>query len=263
MNKKVFQLLSLLLALSLVFTLAACSSGAGTEETTTTEPAVISKSPKPDSVLKVIDYFNKLAADVKKDKPAVSPDISQDVGDFECENDTIKAYVPTLKKEMLKSDAKSSAFGEDAKDSFPLLGKNDTSVVLPSAVRYAQCLETAKTYEIIIPYKDEANAAPFTSGHGLAFDMADLAAVKQEFDKAKAYMTVDFENLDLLYTGSQIKCSVDKATDRIISVTYSLNVLVKTAVTGVGTLEAVGTVPVSFRYSRNATYNLDWTKPEA
>lgn len=84
MNKKVLQLLSLLLALSLVFTLAACSPGAETEETTTTEPAVISKSPRPDSVLKVIDYFNKLAADVKKDKPAVSPDISQDVGDFEC-----------------------------------------------------------------------------------------------------------------------------------------------------------------------------------
>ncbi len=262
MNKKIFKLLSLVLALTLIFSLAACSGTSGdTTTTATTEAPVVSKTPQPNTSTAAIAYFNAVMDAVKISKPAVSPKISKNVNDIVCDNASLKAAIPTLKKYMLNTDADSSAYGDSLTNIFPVKGQSWGSRLTATDVKYANCLEALKTYEITIRFKDATDPAPFTSALGKAYDLTDKASILKEFEKSADYMTVD--KLDLLYTGCYILCSVDRATDQVLSITYITNVNAVSTVTGVGTLKDMGTVPLSLRYDSNATYTLDWTKPDA
>lgn len=260
MKKKIFKLLSLVLALTLIFSLAACSGTSSDTTTTTTEPPVISKTPQPNTSAAAIAYFNTVMDAVKAGKPAVSPSISKNVNDIVCENASLKAAIPTLKKYMLNTDADNAKYGDDLTNIFPVKGQNWGSKLTANDVKYANCLEAVKTYEITIRFKDATEPNPLTSSLGKAFDLTDKASILKEFEKAAGYITVD--KLDLVYTGCYILCSVDRATDQVISVTYITNVNAVSTVTGVGTLKDMGTVPLSLRYDSNAKYTLDWTKPE-
>lgn len=260
MKKRIYKLMSAVLALSLIFSLAACS--ASTTETTvaTTEPPIISKTPQPATISAAIAYFNTVMNAVKTGKPAVKPDVSKNISNIECENASLKAAIPTIKKYMLNTDADSAAYGDDLTNIFPIKGQTWSSNLTANDVKYATCLEAAKTYEINIRFKDEKDAAPLSSSLGKAFDLVDKAAILKEFEKAKAYITVD--KLDLVFTGCYILCSVDRATDQVLSVTYKLFADAASSVTGTGTLQGMGTVPLSLRYESTITYTLDWTKPE-
>ncbi|MEI6577973.1 MAG: hypothetical protein WCN92_00765 [Eubacteriales bacterium] len=259
MKKKIFKLISLVLALTLIFSLAACS-GASTDTTTaTTEPPVISKTPQPNTSAAAISYFNTVMDAVKSGKPAVSPKISKNINDIVCENASLKAAIPTLKNYMLNTKADSAKYGADLTNIFPVKGQTWGSKLTANDVKYASCLEALKTYEITIRFKDATEPAPLTSSLGKAFDLSTKASILKEFEKAATYITVD--KLDLIYTGCYILCSVDRATDQVLSVTYITNVNAVSTVTGVGTLKDMGAVPISLRYDSNATYTLDWTNP--
>lgn len=261
MKKRIHKLLAVIFALSLVCSLAACS---GTEEettiVTTTEPPVISKTPQPMTSVESIAYFNRVMDAVKTDKPAVEVKVSKNVNDIECENKKLKAAIPTIKKYMLNTKADGADLGDDLTDIFPVKGQSWSSKLDVNDVRYANCLETLKTYEITIRLKDEKDAAPLTGAHGKAFDFVDKAEILKEFEKAVDYVKVD--SLDLTFTGSFIKCTVDRATDQVLSVTYYLNVNADSVVTGTGSFEDVGSVPLGMRYDSTITYDLRWTEDE-
>lgn len=263
MNKRTtaLKIVCALMILAMIPVFAACSALEVEETTATTKPEVTSLTPQPASVNETVAYFNRVMDAVKTGKPAVSPSISKDVSNVACDNDKLKAAIPTLKDLMLKTDAKGSAYGEDATDTFPVKGQAWSSRISGADVRYASCLVDGDYYQIIIRFKDEPEARALKGVIGNAFDIVDIETVKQEFKKAQAYMTVG--DISLLYTGCLIKCTVERATDHVTSVTYIKNVDVKTSVTGVGTLEKMGTVPVSFRYNCTSTYTLDWTDPAA
>lgn len=271
MKKRLYKLLTAVLALSLIFSLAACSTT--TDETTvaTTEPPVISKTAQPATSAAAIAYFNTVMNAVKTGmpegkagnlvKPAVSPDVSKNISNIECENESLKAVIPTIKKYMLNTDAESADYNsEDLTKIFPVKGQSWSSMLTSGDVRYATCLETLKTYEITIRFKDEKEPAQLVSSLGKAFDIADKASILKEFEKASEYITVD--KLDLGYTGCYISCSVDRATDQVLSVTYKLYVDAVSSVTGTGTLKDMGTVPLSLRYESSVTYTLNWAAPE-
>lgn len=262
MKKRIHKLLAVIFALSLVFSLAACN-GAEEETTiiTTTEPPVISKTPQPMTSMESVAYFNLVMDAVKTDKPAVSVKTSKkNVNDIECDNEKIKAAIPTIKKYMLNTKADGADFGDDLTDVFPVKGQAWSSKLSVNDVRYANCLEGLKTYEITIRLKDEKDASPLTGAHGKAFDFVDKAEILKEFEKAVDYLTVD--SLDLNFTGSFIKCTVDRATDQVLSVTYYLNVNADSVITGTGSFEDVGTVPLGLRYDSTITYELTWTEDE-
>jgi len=261
MNRRstALKIVSALMVLAMIPVFAACSALETEETTATTKPEVISITPQPASVAETVTYFNRVMDAVKTGKPAVAPDISKDVSNIECDNDKLKAAIPSLKDLMLNTDAQGSAYGEDATDTFPIKGQAWSSKLSGADVRYASCLKDGDFYQIIIRFKDEPEARALKGVIGNAFDIIDIETVKQEFKKAQDYMTVG--DISLLYTGCLIKCTVERATDHVTSVTYVKNIDVKTSATGVGTLEAMGKVPVSFRYNCTSTYTLDWVDP--
>lgn len=258
MKKRIYKLLAVIFALSLVFSLAACNgSDEETTVVTTTEPPVISKTPQPMTSVEALAYFNLVMDAVKTDKPAVAVKVSKNVNDIECENEKIKAAIPTIKKYMLNTKADGAVFGDDLTDIFPVKGQSWSSKLAVGDIRYASCLEALKTYEITIRLKDEKDATPLTGSHGKAFDFVAKDEILKEFEKAVDYVKVD--SLDLTFTGSFIKCSVDRATDQVLSVTYYLNVNADSVVTGTGSFEDMGTVPLGLRYDSTITYELTWT----
>jgi hypothetical protein len=262
MKKRFLKLFAAVLAISMVFSLAAC--GGTAEETsavTTTEPPVISKTPQPQSVAEVLNYFNTVMDSVKTDKPAVAPKVSKNVGSIETENAKLKAAIPTIKKYMLNTKADGAALGDDLTNIFPVKGQAWSSKLSVNDVRYASCLEALKTYEITIRFKDETDPLPLTSSIGKAFDITEKASILKEFEKAADYIKVD--SLSLVYTGCYIRCTVDRATDQVLSVTYILNVNADSSVTGTGSLDDMGTVPLKMRYDSTVSYELTWTEPEA
>lgn len=260
-KKKTSKLSAAVLALSLVFSLAACNGNDDeTTVVTTTEPPVISKTEQPMTSMEAVAYFNTVMDKVKTDKPAVEVKVSKNIRDIETENAELKAAIPTIKKYMLNTKADNAELGDDLTDIFPIKGQSWASKLTVNDVRYANCLEALKTYEITIRLADEKDASPLTSSHGKAYDIVDKAEILKEFEKAADYLKVD--SLDLTYTGSFIKCSVDRATDEVLSVTYYLNVNAVSTVTGTGTLKDMGTVPLNLRYDSTITYNVKWTVDE-
>lgn len=259
--KKVVKILSLVFALTLIFSLAACS-GADTETTeeTTTEPPIVSKTPQPTTGAEALAYFNRVMDAVKTGKPAVSVSVSKDIKNVETDNDKLKAAIPTVKKYMLNTKADGVSYGDDLTDIFPVKGQDWVSRLTLADVRYATCLEAKETYEISVHFRDEAEAAPLSSSLGKAFDLVEKSTILEEFKKAEGYLRVD--DFDLTYTGCYIVCSVDRATDEVRSVTYYLYADASTTVVGAGELKDIGDVPLSLRYESKITYTLDWTVPE-
>jgi len=261
MKKKFIKFLALVFTLSLVFMLAACSGTDSTATTVTTEAPVISKTAQPTTSAAAIEYFNTVMDAVKTGKPAVSPKVSKNISNIVCDNASLKAAIPTLKTYMLSTKADSAKYGADLTNIFPVKGQDWGSKLTAADVKYASCLEALKTYEITIRFNDAIDAAPLSSSIGKAFDITDKASILKEFGKAASYITVD--KLDLVYTGCYILCSVDRATDQVLSVTYVINVDATSTVTGTGSLKDMGTVPLSLRYDSNVAYTLDWTNPNA
>ena len=90
--------------------------------------------------------------------------------------------------------------------------------------------------------------------------MGNVDEVMKEFEKANAYMTVGEPTLE--YKDCQIIITSNVETDEVFEIEYVKNIDVKTEVTGQGTLEEVGTVPVTFRYRHTVKYSIDRTNPD-
>ncbi|NLP48463.1 MAG: hypothetical protein GX345_05900 [Clostridiales bacterium] len=263
MKKRISKLLAAVLALSLLFTLAACDGfrvPGDEDDLSTTEPVIIAKTVRPETNKDIIEYYNTVINAVKEGKPAVNPKISKNVGGVETENKKLKALVPTLKKYMLHTDAEKADKGQDLTDIFPVKGQDWSSKLTVADVRYASITESDKTYEIMIRFKDEADPEALVSSLGKAFDLADKKAIMEEFEKANDYLKVG--ETGYLYNGCYIKTVVDKENDQVLNVTYFINVRVETLLTGAGSLADMGSVPFAFDYENKAQYDLDWSEPE-
>lgn len=271
MKKKIYSVCALLIALAMIFSFAACDSF-GTEEETTTEPPIVSKTPMPTTTEGVVNYFNSLINTVKAAKPGTKMEqTNKNVSDVICgeedgeRNELLESAVPTLKKYILKKEGSETQYGEDLLDKFPIKGQTWSSKLTAADVKSAECVENEDNYEITIIFNDEEN--PTQAGiHGKAFNIptdADRQAILDEFrEKMKDYISIS--GIDsITYTECQIFCVVERETDKLISVEYSKNVRIGTTLTGVGTLEEMGTVPCSFTYNYAEKYSFDWTDPEA
>ncbi len=269
MKKKIYSVCVLLIALAMVFSFAACDSFSPDEETT--EPPIISKTPMPESNEAALNYFNGLINAVKAAKPGTFYEqTNKDVYDVICgeedgeRNELIEMAFSVLKKYILQSaESVETKYGEDLTEKFPIAGQTWSSKLTAADIKSATCVENGDNYELTIILNDEIN--PTQAGvHGKAFNIptdADRQAILKEFqDKMKDYVTIS--GIDSLsYTECQIFCVIERETDKLISVEYSRNVKVGTTLTGVGTLEKVGTVPCAFTYTYAEKYSFDWTDP--
>ncbi len=271
MKKKIYSLCALLIAFAMIFSFAACDSLAPEEETT--EPPIISKTPMPTSDEAALNYFNGLINAVKAGKPGTMKEqTNKNVSDVICgeengeRNELLENAFPTLKKYILQSaESVETKYGDDLTEKFPIAGADWSSKLTMADIKSAVCVENEDNYELTIILNDEVN--PTQAGvHGKAFDIptdADRQAILKEFqDKTKDYLSIS--GIDSLsYTECQIFCVIERETDKLISVEYSRNVKIGTTLTCVGTLEEMGTVPCSFKYSYAERYSFDWTDPNA
>lgn len=90
-----------------------------------------------------------------------------------------------------------------------------------------------------------------------AFGLQDKQRILKEMEKAKSFFTVSDYALE--FAGCTITATFNAVTDEVLSVCYDKNAVVKTAVTGAGSLEMYGTQEVSFACNNRMEYQFGWS----
>ena len=255
------------MAAVLVFSLASCSvtdklKSYFSEEEVITEPYT-SKTEKPTQVADVVDYFNKISDKVKQSKVALEATYTYDVGDFECENEYVKAALPTVKDYILKNyleanETASVEYGGDIKGIYPVAGEDWSSKLTAADVNTAVCAQKSDDYKLIIKLAEDYTPE-VGSGVGAAFSFPNKEEIMGELSKMDEYLKVN--DYSVTYSDCSIDCVADRATDEISSAVYTCKATVTASVTGVGTMANVGTTEVKMSITKTATYNLNWVDP--
>lgn len=286
MNKKLLAVVSLILAFSFLFAFAGCSSS-HEEETTTTVKA---KTPLPTDITTSIDeqsqvvtdttyspealkantatifeYFNLHVNELKDIKTSVKMSQKKKIqkatdeegnGVKMSDNEYINAAITSLDSYMLHNDGAEAAYGDDLKDFLPVKGASYVSGLTLDDIEKATCVDDGLKRTITLDLKSPALPAVIEK----AYDMGNVDEVMEEFKKSEKYLTVKEPTLQ--YKDCQIILTVLVETDEITDIEYVKNIDVSTEVTGQGTLESIGTVPVTFRYQNTVKYSLDRTNPD-
>ena len=260
MNKKLIRLISLAIAVMMIFSLCACSGSPVEEEEK--EPIKYA-SEAPSGKAEVVDQFNKVMAIAKSGKAAISYSLDQGAGGCECENPYVKAAFKTLANKMTGNDyGMSTEYGQPATDIFPLMGSESAGSLDFTDVSSAIITdnEADTTYTIIIKINPETNPEQENSVYGKLYKISKDEDILKNFDGYEDFATV--ESYSATYGVGTVKVIVDKATDHIIKLELSRDVKIETEVTGHGTLASVGTVAMTFNYWSTAHYDLNWDNPE-
>lgn len=286
MNKKLLAVVSLILAFSFLFAFAGCSSS-HEEETTTTVKA---KTPLPTDITTSIDeqsqvvtdttyspealkantatifeYFNLHVNELKDIKASVKMSQKKKIqkatdeegnGVKMSDNEYINAAITSLDSYMLHNDGAEAAYGDDLKDFLPVKDASYVSGLTLDDIEKATCVDDGLKRTITLDLKSPALPAVIEK----AYDMGNVDEVMEEFKKSEKYLTVKEPTLQ--YKDCQIILTVLVETDEITDIEYVKNIDVSTEVTGQGTLESIGTVPVTFRYQNTVKYSLDRTNPD-
>ncbi len=288
MKKKILALVSLALVFSFLFAFAGCS-GTNTEDETTTTTTIKVKTPLPTDIttsvdeesntvtdttyspealaantITIFDYFNLHINEAKGTKAAVTMSQEKSIGKVSdeegnslplSENEYIAAAISSLDSYMLHEDGAEIAYGEDLAAFLPVKGQSYVSGITLDEVESATCVDNELQRYITVTLKSPTLPATIEK----AYDMGNVDDVLAEFKKAEKYLTVGTPTLT--YRDCQIILTTNVETDEVIEIEYVKNIDVATEVTGTGTLEGVGTVPVNFRYQNKVKYSLDRTDP--
>ena len=197
-----------------------------TEEPTTAAPA------KPSTKVEIVAYFNESVNRVKTDRPGYiwSDCVNIDKDNIECDNKLLNAAVPTVLG-AVKSIAKfgewqtqpSVAKGADHSN-FPVAGKSWASKLDASFVKSATCTENGSCYTIkIVLMNEDVSTLPkdaSTLRTGKVMNAWD-SSLMEDAKAAEPFVTIT--KFQTNYRNASITCTIDKATSRLKTITYSLN----------------------------------------
>lgn len=285
MNRKIIAAVSVILVFAFLFAFAGCSSSYD-EETTTTIKA---KTPLPTDITTSVDeesqvvtdttyspealkantatifeYFNLHVNELKSTDASVKMSQKKKIGkatDDEgnsvkmSENEYINAAITSLDSYMLHNDGAEAAYGDDLTAFLPVKGESYVSALTLEDVEKATCVDNGQQRVITLDLKSPTLPEVIEK----AYDMGSVDDVMTEFTKAEKYLTVAEPTLQ--YKDCQIIITALVETDEVVSIEYVKNIDVKTEVTGQGSLESIGTVPVTFRYQNTIKYTIDRTNP--
>ena len=285
MNKKILAVVSVILAFAFLFAFAGCSS-TSEEETTTTVKA---KTPLPTDITTSLDeeskvvtdttyspenlqkntatifeYFNLHVNELKDIKATVKMSQKKKITkatDAEgnsikmSDNEYVNAAINSLDSYMLHNDGAEAAYGDDLKGFLPVKGMDYVSALTLDDVDKATCVDNGLQRTITLNLKSPTLPAVIEK----AYDMGNVDEVMDEFRRAEKYLTV--KDPTLTYKDCQIIITALVETDEVIEIEYVKNIDVATEVTGQGSLESVGTVPVTFRYQNTVKSSIDRTDP--
>lgn len=91
-----------------------------------------------------------------------------------------------------------------------------------------------------------------------AFSVRDKSVVLDEMKKASDYISVDDYNI--AFDGCTITLTFNAVTDNILTAEYDRNMDITTEVTGVGSLEHLGTQNLSFKCTDRVNYHFGWAE---
>ncbi len=257
MNKKIIRFISLTLAVLMIFSLCACG------ETEEEEETINYASEVPVGKAEILDRFNSVMATAKAGVPAVKYELNdREAKDCECENEYIKAAFKTLAGKIVGDNfKKETKYGEATTDVLPIRGSDKAGNLLFTDIKSAYITDNDadKTYKIVIKINPETNPEQDNSVYGKMYNIEKDEDILANFDVVKDVMTV--ESYEASYGTGTITAEIDKATDHLVKLWLSREVIVETEVTGQGTLESVGTVPLKFLYKSTSYNELDWDNP--
>lgn len=247
----------------------------------------------------VVDYFNNLVNDLKKNKPAKTEygedfwtDDSTDSITFtrngkEIDKDSdeykaLKAAAVVYKKYVVdgaynyllghtkdeNGETKNLAEGNDSLDDILYLwGEKDVSRLtyddiesaISSVKKDTQTVEE-KEYVTGLTRTIVITLKPDENAVKKAFSIHDKKPILDEMKKASDYFTV--EDYEITPGVCVITAVFDAATDEITSLTYQNNMTVDTEITGVNNFASVGTVGLSFNCTDQMYYHFGWHTSE-
>lgn len=256
MNKKLIRVLSLILAAVMLFSLCSCNTYEEEEE------EIKYASEVPVGKEAIVERLNKALATAKESKPAVKYGLDQGANGAECENTYVKAAFKTV-AEMITDEGfgMETKYGEDTKDILPVMGVEKAGALGVTDVRSAYITDNKNdgTYTIVLKINPEENPEQDSSVYGKLYNIKKDEDILANFKVSESLMTAESYNAS--YQIGTVKAVLDKTTDHLVKLELAREVKVDTEVTGQGTLASVGTVPLSFTYSSNAHYELDWDNP--
>ena len=247
----------------------------------------------------VIDYFNKLVNDLKKNKPAKTEygedfwtDDSSDSITFtkdgkeidkgSAEYKALKSAAIVYKKYVVdgaygwlfghtkdeNGDTENIAEGNDSLDDILYLwGEKDVSRLTYDDIKSA--VSSVKPETKTVDKKEYVTGLTRTivitlnadeSAVMKAFSMHDKKPVLEELKKSDDYFTV--EDYDVTFGECVITAVFDAATDEIQTLTYQMNMTVNTEITGVNDFESLGAVGLQFNCTDQMYYHFGWHTSE-
>ncbi len=201
------------------------------------------------------------------------------------DNDYINSAIKTLDSYMLDESGYKIDEYVDVAPYLPVAGESYVSALTREDVKSATCIDkdgqrvitlTLKGHEfpeiiekeiIEKAYNVETIRTEGNSGEEMKDKPSAKKTVEQniddimaEFEKSNKYLTA--AKPTLTYKDCQIIITVNLETDEVHTIEYKKNVDVKTEVTGQGSLEEMGTVPVAFSHSSTVRYTIERPVPE-
>ncbi len=296
MRKKPIRLLAMLLALSFVFTLAACgdekeeltttpangetttaaevidadtsTTDAGTtdpnestepsetetgtesttgDDTTTGTNTVTTKPSKPTTVAEIVAYYNAAANKVRSGEATYSLKTTNIIGKITSPNSGIEG----LANRIVPMFDQKPAVSENPAGEFPVKGQSYGSKLQPVAIKQADCIDIDKgsVYEITLKFKDEQlsdlPADPSKTNHGKALNVLKADQVYEQTNKFEFLVAI--ESFVPKYSGSYIKCTVDKATGNMKTATFYHNTIATVTAKPLVGKRIVATVPFGIK----------------
>lgn len=285
MKKSSVAIIGIILVFALLFGFAGCSFG-GEEETTTT---IKVKTPLPTDITSSLDeernlvtdteyspealaentktifeHFNIYINEAKQGKAAVKMSQRKKIGKATdengesipmSENEYVNAAIGTLDNYMLHTDGASIEYGDDLAAFLPVKGESFVSRLTLDDIESATCVDAETVRTITVTLKSPALPETIEK----AYDMGNVDDVMKEFEKANKYLEI--AKPVITYKNCQIILRSNVETDEIISIEYVKTMDISTEVTGFGTLENIGNVPVNFNYTNTVKYEIDRTNP--
>jgi hypothetical protein len=262
MNKKVTGLLSIILVISLCFSLAACGKDektntttaaetTATDETTAAETTTVedeTTAPEqttdeeettladdttaapankiPTTIAEIVAYYNTAANKVKTDKPGYSLTTTNYIGDITSSKAWIQSIIPTALK-LVPIEPTTTSVSKGTVGDFPIKGQSYGSKLDVTSLKSATCKDKGSVYEITLNFKDEVLTDlpqdPNKTNHGKAINVLGADGVYEQTDKFKS--VVNITKFAPTYTGSYIKCTVEKASGNLKTATYYHNTI--------------------------------------
>ena len=270
------KITALLMVAVTMFTLASCSlfGDDSSEETTTTELSMpVTLSAKPENTAEIVDFFNSAVNNIKAQKPAVSVTRKADVRDIDTgDNGDAKALIKFAKSfaEKLEKTSDSREWGSDLNDFLPIAGTSVVSKLTPADVAEASINTRGATeenpeplddnrfyYSVNILLNDSDKAGAVANAFDLTVDKETVLAEFQDYTD-----TLEVSDYDVSYNGCSIYAEINKETNEVVYLSYTLNAIVSTTVDFLGELESLGETDVTFNYQQTAEYSgFVWEQP--